>query len=109
MGAWLSCWTQLSDISRDRYRIQRLIKSLTAQNRVSAWTVCSVPPLLAVFMFMREPEMMAKTMAHPMGHMMFNRCPRPGNRWYLGLPQDYQDPYLGILLWNYLSQLEVSD
>ncbi len=62
---------KLSDIIRDRFRIERLIKSLTAQNRVSAWTVCSVPPFLAVFMFFREAEMMAKTMAHPMGRMMF--------------------------------------
>jgi len=62
--------TKLADIIRDRFRIERLIKSLTAQNRVSAWTVCSVPPFLAVFMFIREPEMMAKTMAHPMGRMM---------------------------------------
>jgi len=47
-----------------------LIKSLTAQNRVSAWTVCSVPPFLAVFMFIREAEMMAKFMANPMGRTL---------------------------------------
>ena len=69
-GSLAELLTKLANIIRDRFRIERLIKSLTAQNRVSAWTVCSVPPLLAVFMFMREPEMMAKTMAHPMGRMM---------------------------------------
>ena len=69
-GSLAELLTKLADIIRDRFRIERLIKSLTAQNRVSAWTVCSVPPLLAVFMFMREPEMMAKTMAHPMGRTM---------------------------------------
>ena len=70
-GSLAELLNKLSDIIRDRFRIERLIKSLTAQNRVSAWTVCSVPPFLAVFMFIREPEMMAKTMAHPMGRMMF--------------------------------------
>jgi len=70
-GSLAELLNKLSSIIRDRFRIERLIKSLTAQNRVSAWTVCSVPPLLAVFMFIREPEMMAKTMAHPVGRMMF--------------------------------------
>ncbi len=70
-GSLAELLNKLSDIIRDRFRIERLIKSLTAQNRVSAWTVCSVPPFLAVFMFIRESEMMAKTMAHPMGRMMF--------------------------------------
>jgi len=70
-GSLAELLNKLSNIIRDRFRIERLIKSLTAQNRVSAWTVCSVPPLLAVFMFLREPEMMAKTMAHPMGRTMF--------------------------------------
>jgi tight adherence protein B len=70
-GSLAELLNKLSNIIRDRFRIERLIKSLTAQNRVSAWTVCSVPPLLAVFMFIREPDMMAKTMAHPMGRASF--------------------------------------
>ena len=70
-GSLAELLNKLSNIIRDRFRIERLIKSLTAQNRVSAWTVCSVPPLLAAFMFLRESEMMSKTMANPMGRMMF--------------------------------------
>jgi tight adherence protein B len=70
-GSLAELLNKLSNIIRDRFRIERLIKSLTAQNRVSAWTVCSVPPLLAVFMFIREADMMNKTMANPMGRMMF--------------------------------------
>jgi len=69
-GSLAELLTKLSNIIRDRFRIERLIKSLTAQNRISAWTVCSVPPFLAVFMFMREPEMMNKMMQHPMGRAM---------------------------------------
>jgi tight adherence protein B len=69
-GSLAELLTKLSNIIRDRFRIERLIKSLTAQNRISAWTVCSVPPFLAFFMFTREPEMMNKMMSHPVGRGM---------------------------------------
>jgi tight adherence protein B len=66
-GSLAELLTKLSNIIRDRFRIERLIKSLTAQNRISAWTVCSVPPFLAVFMFVREAQMMNEFMANPVG------------------------------------------
>ena len=69
-GSLAELLNKLSNIIRDRFRIERLIKSLTAQNRISAWTVCSVPPFLAVFMFMRESEMMNKMMQSPTGRGM---------------------------------------
>ena len=69
-GSLAELLTKLANIIRDRFRIERLIKSLTAQNRISAWTVCSVPPFLAVFMFLREPVMMNEFMANPVGRML---------------------------------------
>lgn len=69
-GSLAELLNKLSNIIRDRFRIERLIKSLTAQNRISAWTVCSVPPFLAFFMFMSEPVMMNKMMQNPMGRAM---------------------------------------
>src|SRR5262245_27762225 len=69
-GSLAELLTKLANIIRDRFRIERLIKSLTAQNRISAWTVCSVPPFLAVFMFIREPEMMNQMMQNPIGRGM---------------------------------------
>jgi tight adherence protein B len=69
-GSLAELLNKLSTIIRDRFRIERLIKSLTAQNRISAWTVCSVPPFLAVFMFTRESEMMNKMMQSPTGRGM---------------------------------------
>jgi tight adherence protein B len=47
-----------------------LIKSLTGQNRMSAWTVCSIPPFLGLFMFIREPQMMNDMLTDPMGRAM---------------------------------------
>ena len=69
-GSLAELLIKLSNIIRDRFRIERLIKSLTAQNRISAWTVCSVPPFLAFFMFLREPEMMNKMIQNPIGRGM---------------------------------------
>ena len=66
-GSLAELLNKLSDIIRDRFRIERLIKSLTAQNRMSAWTVCSIPPFLGVFLFIREPVMMNDMIANPMG------------------------------------------
>lgn len=69
-GSLAELLNKLSDIIRDRFRIERLIKSLTAQNRMSAWTVCSIPPFLALFFFIREPVMMNDMMASPTGRGM---------------------------------------
>lgn len=69
-GSLAELLNKLSDIIRDRFRIERLIKSLTGQNRMSAWTVCSVPPFLGVFMFIREPQMMNDMLSDPMGRAM---------------------------------------
>lgn len=69
-GSLAELLNKLSNIIRDRFRIERLIKSLTAQNRISAWTVCSVPPFLAFFMFLREPVMMNKMLQNPIGRGM---------------------------------------
>jgi tight adherence protein B len=69
-GSLAELLNKLADIIRDRFRIERLIKSLTGQNRMSAWTVCSVPPFLGVFMFIREPEMMNDMLNDPMGRAM---------------------------------------
>jgi tight adherence protein B len=69
-GSLAELLKKLADIIRDRFRIERLIKSLTAQNRMSAWTVCAIPPFLAVFMFIREPELMNGMMGDPMGRSM---------------------------------------
>jgi len=69
-GSLAEILNKLSDIIRDRFRIERLIKSLTGQNRMSAWTVCSIPPFLGVFMFIREPQMMNDMLSDPMGRAM---------------------------------------
>jgi len=69
-GSLAELLSKLADIIRDRFRIERLIKSLTGQNRMSAWVVCSIPPFLAVFMFVRERAMMDDMLIDPVGRTM---------------------------------------
>ena len=70
-GALAELLNKLSDVIRDRFRIERQIKTLTAQNRMSAWVVCSLPPLLAVFMFTMDPNLMREMWSDPVGRTMY--------------------------------------
>ncbi len=62
--------TKLADVIRDRFRIERQIKSLTAQNRISAWVVSSLPPFLAAFMYAMDKNLMIETWSNPIGKSM---------------------------------------
>jgi len=69
-GSLAEMLQNLADVVRDRFRIERQIKSLTAQNRMSAWVVSSLPPVLAAFMFSMDPKLMNETLHNPMGRTM---------------------------------------
>jgi tight adherence protein B len=69
-GSLVELLTTLADVIRDRFRIEREIKTLTAQNRMAAWVVCSVPPLLTVLMFFMDPITMHEVIIHPVGRGM---------------------------------------
>jgi tight adherence protein B len=69
-GSLAELLNRLSDVIRERFRIERQIKTLTAQNRLSAWVVCSLPPLLSIFMFFVGPDAFGQMMAEPLGQMM---------------------------------------
>ena len=69
-GSLAELLNRLSDVIRERFRIERQIKTLTAQNRLSAWVVSSLPPLLAVFMFFAGPDAFGQMLADPLGQMM---------------------------------------
>jgi tight adherence protein B len=61
---------KLGEVIRERFRIERQLKTLTAQNRLSAWVVCSMPPLMAAFMFATGPDMMNQMLGDPLGRFM---------------------------------------
>jgi tight adherence protein B len=69
-GSLADLLRKLGDVIRERFRLERQLKTLTAQNRISAWVVCSMPPALTAFMFWMGPELMNQMMSDPMGRMM---------------------------------------
>jgi tight adherence protein B len=69
-GSLAELLNRLADVIRERFRIERQIKTLTAQNRLSAWVVSSLPPLLAIFMFLAGPDTFGQMLSEPLGQMM---------------------------------------
>lgn len=69
-GSLAELLNRLADVIRERFRIERQIKTLTAQNRLSAWVVSSMPPLLAIFMFLMGPDTFGQMLSEPLGQMM---------------------------------------
>jgi len=69
-GSLAELLNKLADVIRDRFRIEREIRSLTAQNRMAGWVVCSLPPFLTAFMFAMNPALMNEVISAPVGWMM---------------------------------------
>jgi tight adherence protein B len=69
-GSLAELLTKLADVVRDRFRIERQIKTLTAQNRMSVWVVSSLPPVIAAFVFFIDPNSMNATWHNPVGRTM---------------------------------------
>lgn len=55
---------------RDRNKIQRQIKTLTAQGRMSGMVIGLLPIIIAVLLYMIEPEYIGTLFTHPIGMMM---------------------------------------
>lgn len=61
---------KVSSTIRERLRIKGEIKTLTAQGRLSSIIILLLPPVLAVFMFVVNPQYMKLLFQHPIGQMM---------------------------------------
>ncbi len=69
-GSLAEVLNKLADVIRDRFRIERVIKTLTAQNRLSAWVVSCTPVVLAVAMYAFNPALMEEMVRDPIGRNM---------------------------------------
>jgi len=69
-GSLAELLTKLADVVRDRFRIERQIKTLTAQNRMSVWVVASLPPAVAAFVSVVDPRSMQAAWHSPVGRTM---------------------------------------
>jgi tight adherence protein B len=69
-GSLAEVLNNLAHLIRERLRVEREIRSLTAQNRLSAWIVCSLPPLLCAYQFFIDPALMHEVVRNPIGQLM---------------------------------------
>lgn len=69
-GSLAEVLVRLGDVIRDRFRIEQEIRSLTAQNRMTAWVVCALPIGLSAIMFLLNPKFMDEVLNHPVGVTM---------------------------------------
>ena len=69
-GSLAEVLNKLADVIRDRFRIEGMIKSLTAQNRLSAWVVSCTPVVLAAVMYGFNPALADEVTGDPVGRIM---------------------------------------
>jgi len=69
-GSLAELLDKLGGVIRDRFRIEGTIKTLTAQNRMSAFVVSAVPVAIAIMMYFMDPEGTTEVLANPTGQMM---------------------------------------
>jgi tight adherence protein B len=60
----------LASVIRDRFRVKRQVRVLTAHGRITGWILAAMPPALAVAMFVVSPEHMRMLVNDPLGKQM---------------------------------------
>lgn len=61
---------RLSSLIRGRFRFQRKVKTLSAEGRMSAWVLVSVPFVLAVGLMLTTPAYIPMLLNEPLGHKL---------------------------------------
>lgn len=60
----------LASVIRDRFRVKRQVRVLTAHGRITGWILASMPPALAAVMIVISPEHMRMLINDPLGIQM---------------------------------------
>jgi tight adherence protein B len=60
----------LASVIRDRFRVKRQVRVLTAHGRITGWILAAMPPALAVVMFITTPSHMQMLISDPLGVRM---------------------------------------
>jgi tight adherence protein B len=57
----------LASVIRDRFRVKRQIRVISAHGRISGWVLVAVPPTLAAVLFFLNPEHLRTLINDPLG------------------------------------------
>ena len=60
----------LAAVIRERFKVKRQVRVLTAHGRMTGWILAGFPPALAVVMFVIAPEHMKLLISDPLGVKM---------------------------------------
>lgn len=61
----------VADTIRDRRRIDRQVRALSAEGRASGWVMLALPPVMLLFLMWRTPENAMLLFTHPIGRILF--------------------------------------
>lgn len=64
----------LSSVIRERFRFERKLRTLTAEGRLSAWILISVPFVLGAALHFSSPEYLSALTDSPQGPMLLGGC-----------------------------------
>ena len=60
----------LAKVIRDRFKVKRQVRAVTAHGRITGWILACLPPSLAVLLSMMSPEYMKPIVTDPLGIKM---------------------------------------
>jgi tight adherence protein B len=60
----------LSSVIRDRFKLMRQVRVLTAQGRTSLYVLTAMPPLIALTLYAVSPGYISRLFTDPLGHKM---------------------------------------
>jgi tight adherence protein B len=60
----------LANVIRERFKVKRQVRVISAHGRITAWVLSGLPPCLAVAMMIATPSHMMTLFTDPMGHYL---------------------------------------
>ena len=84
----------LSSIIRDRFRVKRQVRVISAHGRITGWILSALPVSLALFFAFSSPETYRKFYTDPLGHQDDRLRTRAAGRRRVRHPQDRADRVL---------------
>ncbi|HEU4937603.1 MAG TPA: type II secretion system F family protein [Vicinamibacterales bacterium] len=60
----------LADVIRDRFKVKRQVRAVTAHGRMTGWILSAIPPVLALMLALMSPDFMKPMITDPLGTKM---------------------------------------